>query len=170
MSLMSGVESKDSESGVPMYSDGIGRTDATGPQGPKPVDPLKRVDSPAGGKPDQAKSASTPLDQADISANAAEVARYREMAELHREAYGPEDRSAKLNEVKARIASGHYDKTEVMDELAGKMIDESISAPAGSTDLNTIQSRTESGFYDRPEVIDQTAANIVNNLLPGLEE
>ncbi len=151
-----------------MFSHGIDGMDPAGPLAPKPTGKTQRSDEVSGKtvSPDS-KSATTPMDRANISADAAEIARYREMAELHREAYGPVDRSEKLNEVKARIAQGHYDNPDVIDSLAGKITDESISAPAGSENLSTVRERSATGFYDRPEVIEETAENMVKSVLPN---
>jgi len=154
-----------------MYSNGIGRTDPAGPSSSKPTDKTQRADTTLDNKgvsPDY-REPTAPKDRANISADAAEIARYREMAELHREAYGPVDRSAKLDEVKARIAQGHYDRPEVIDALAGKLTDESISAPAGGENLDIIRERSTSGFYERPEVIDKTAENMVRSVIPKRE-
>ncbi len=153
-----------------MYSNGVGRTESTGPLDPKRVDQVKPADCQDSDKTDSTKAAPSPQDQASISVNAAEVARYREMAELHREAYGPEDRSGRLDEVKERIASGYYDKGDVIESIAGKVTDESVSTPAGASDMQVIRDRSESGFYERPEVVDKTAEKMVRSVLPGLEE
>ncbi len=154
-----------------MYSNGIDRVGPTGVPGSKPTDPVRRTDSAENEQTSKAaqQSASSGVDRANISANAAEVARYQEMAELHREAYGEVDRSEKLAEVRARIASGHYDKPEVLDAIAGKLTDESISTPAQG-DVNVVRARAQSGFYDRPEVVDKTAENMVRSVLPNRDE
>ncbi|MCB2210532.1 hypothetical protein KQI52_00305 [bacterium] len=153
-----------------MYSNGIDRVGPTGVPGSKPTDPVRRTDAAENEQTSKAaKAASSGVDRASISADAAEVARYQEMAELHREAYGDVDRSGKLSEVRARIASGHYDKPEVLDAIAGKLTDESISAPAQG-DVNVVRERAQSGFYDRPEVVDKTAENMVRSVLPNRDE
>jgi hypothetical protein len=150
--------------------DGIDNPGIKGPSGPG------SVDRPGGAQPvrksddqhiDPAAKQKQGSDSAKISENAAEVARYQEMARLHREAYGPADRSEKLQQVRQRIQEGFYDNPDVQEKIAGGLTT-AIQAGGGESDVERASRRTQEGFYDRPEVIDDTAERVVRNLMPGL--
>lgn len=132
--------------------------------GPRPGESTPRAESDLQ-KQQAPEGFARNLDKASISEKSAEVARYREMAELHREAFGEEDRSAKLDQVRARIASGHYDQPEVMDRIAGAMTDSAASLKAGASEMDEVRARSASGFYDRDDVMDSTAENVLAALL-----
>lgn len=148
--------------------DGIQNTGAPGPLGPKPVDPSKPVDIERSSDAEQAAPGKPRQDTAKISESSAEIARYQEMAKLHREAYGDEDRTKKLEEVRNKIKQRFYDKPEVMEKVAGG-IARAVQGAADESDVERAQRRSEEGFYDRPEVIDKTAENIVKEILPGIQ-
>lgn len=132
--------------------------------GPRKVDQVRpEQNRPA--QPEQVSPQQARTDRATISANAAEVARYQEMAELHLEAFGPSDRSSKLDEVRQRLESGYYDRPEVMDKVAGSLVEGAAVESARANDLDTAKRRTEEGFYDKPEVIDKTAENVLRRVL-----
>ncbi len=109
-------------------------------------------------------------DSASISADAAEVARYQEMAQLHREAYGPEDRSEKLAQVKERVENGYYDRPDVIDEVVGRVLGGAVEPGETASRLDQVRQRSEEGFYDQPEVVERTAENIVQQVLPPRDE
>lgn len=133
------------------------------PLGPRKIDPAQ-TDRVRQEKEGTSPSAGRAGDRATISANAAEVARYQEMARLHREAYGPTDRQAKLDEVRQRIADGHYDKPEVLDAIAGNVVETSAADHARASDVDIARRRSAEGFYDKPEVINKTADKILGRL------
>ncbi|MBS1261924.1 MAG: hypothetical protein MAG453_01260 [Calditrichaeota bacterium] len=149
-----------------MVFNGISQPDAPGPSGPKPARQDRvRQETERGKHAEKPPGIEKQPDRTSISADAAEVARYRELAELHREAYGPPDRSHKLAEVRKRIESGHYDDPATVDRIAGKMVDETAATRAGSEEIDTVRRRTESGFYDRPDVVDRTAENMLRHVV-----
>ncbi|MCB2198209.1 hypothetical protein KQI63_02330 [bacterium] len=137
--------------------------------GPNSVGGPKKVDQVRPEQSRPAKAEHTPhqvrTDRATISANAAEVARYQEMAELHLEAFGPSDRSAKLDEVRQRLAAGYYDRPDVVEKIAGTLVEGAAAETARASDLETAKRRTEDGFYDKPEVMDKTAENVLRRVL-----
>ncbi len=144
------------------FYDGIKSSDGLGGIDPRKLEGINKdiqINSDQEKSPENKGAIS---DKARISANAAEVAHYQEMAKLHREAYGPVDRSEKLNAVKEKIQAGYYDKPEVIDALADKMTQ--VAAP-GSAVQNEFQKKADEGFYDSPEVIDKTADNMLKQVL-----
>lgn len=145
-----------------MTLDGIENTGITGPGSIQRPDHAKpsEADSTSPVKPQDGER----TDSARFTPDSEEVARYQEMAQLHREAYGPADRSEKLDEVRQRIESGHYDDPEVLEKIAGGL---SRAAQAvEESDVERASRRSEQGFYDRPEVIDKTAENMLRDILP----
>ena len=143
--------------------DGIDQSGGISPLGSRrieqtPADPSKQPEKVS---PDTSRRG----DSATISENAAEVARYQEIARLHREAFGPEDRSAKLDEVRQRIQDGYYNTPEFDEELTGRLVEGSMADQARASDVDIARRRTEEGFYDRPEVVDKTAENVVRSIL-----
>ncbi|MFH0883829.1 MAG: hypothetical protein V2A56_12640 [bacterium] len=148
--------------------DGIGKAGAAGPLGQKPIDPTPPTDAEKAREIEQNVPAETGKDSARISDSAAEIARYQEMARLHREAYGSADRTKKLAEVKKRIQESFYDQPQVLDKIAGG-IAKTVQGSTDETEVERAQRRSEEGFYDRPEVIDRTAENIVREVLPGIQ-
>jgi hypothetical protein len=145
--------------------DGIERTEGLPPLDPgKRPDRIERADR-EGPSVEPRKGEKPPGDSASISADAAEVARYQELVQLHREAYGEADRSEHLARVRQRLEEGFYDRPEVMEELVDRVMEETSPAPVGSSDPEAIQRRTREGFYDRPEVVDRTAENVVRQVV-----
>ena len=144
----------------------VERIDKTGGSGyvggPRPVDTTK---SDQTRYTEQKPQAQQPVDKATISTDAAEAARYQEMARLHLEAFGPSDRSAKLDEVRERLTSGYYDQPEVLDQIAGNMVEGAAADHARASDLEIAKRRSEEGFYDKPEVIEKTAENVLKRVL-----
>lgn len=144
----------------------------TGAQGPSGTGPIQRPDRAKPPEQDPAQKlpgqVSGPADSARFTPDAEEVARYQEMAELHREAYGPLDRSEKLAQVKSRIESGHYDSPEVLEKIAGGL-STAMQVGEGESNVERASRRTEQGFYDRPDVVDQTAEGMLRDLIPPTE-
>jgi hypothetical protein len=148
--------------------DGIENTGATSPLGQKPIDSTQPTDTEKAREIEKWSPAGSDKDSAKISDSAAEIARYQEMARLHREAYGDTGRTKKLAEVRKRIQSNFYDRPEVLDKISGG-IARSVQGSSDETDVERAQRRSEEGFYDRPEVIDKTAENMLREILPGIQ-
>lgn len=137
------------------------------PGGINPVEQSKKQAKEAFKLPEEQKARQ---DNAEISPDAAEISRYQEMVALHREAYGTSERSAKLDEVRRKIAQGFYDDPDTIDQLASKMVEESMGDAGKANDLNVVRRRTEEGYYDRPEVINRTAENMLKDVIPKREK
>ncbi len=105
-------------------------------------------------------------DSTQISLNANEISRYQEMARIHREAYGPVDRNAKLADIRRKIAQGYYDKSKTMENLAERMLESTIEDAGPAGDVETIRRRSETGYYNRPQVIDRTVEKVLRELWP----
>jgi anti-sigma28 factor (negative regulator of flagellin synthesis) len=144
------------------FYDGIKSNDGLGGIDPRKIDGIHKENQIKGDQEQTPAVRQDISDKARISANATEIAHYQEMAKLHREAYGPVDRSEKLNDIKEKIQSGYYDKAEVIDALADKMTQ--VAAPS-AVNQSDLQKKVDTGFYDRAEVIDKTAENMLNQVL-----
>jgi len=148
--------------------DGIDNTGITGPLQSQPVDPIQKKQQEAL----ERQSSVDPQgasDSARISADAAEVSRYQEMIQLHREAYGNTERTEKLDEIRQKIEDGFYDDPDVMDAVAGAVAS-AITGGTEETNVERATRRSEEGFYDRPDVVDETASNMLKDVLPGSGE
>lgn len=152
-----------------MYSDGIGDTRKTPPleQG----QPARKIPSSAGDASDEAVRipARQAKDEANISADAAEISRYQELVKLHREAYSgvdESDRETRLESVKRRIAEGFYDSDEHLDQLADRVVENSISDQGKAPSLQVVRERSQNDYYERPAVQEKTAENILKSVVP----
>lgn len=146
--------------------DGVSRTEGQKPVGPKPLDrtaqdKLERSREDAPGKVKHGGR-----DSAKISVDAAEISRYQEMARMHREAYGPADRTEKLEEVRQRVLEGFYDRPDVLERVADKVVGESAPGQVKARDADEIHRRAEGGYYDRDDVVDRTAENVLRQVMP----
>lgn len=147
-------------------TNGISDKGVVGPLGPGGIRPSKGINKlQESQKLDGAQKTRNVSDNASISTNAAEVSRYQEIAKLHREAFGPQDRTGKLEEIKSKIAVGHYDSDSFIDKLAGSIVDENVSSSASTKEVDTAKRRSEEGYYERPEVIDKTSENLLKQVL-----
>lgn len=147
---------------------GIDKTGAAGPLGPKPVDRAPAQDTDKTRPVEQDAETGRGKDTARISPSSAEVARYQEMARLHREAYGPQERTKKLDDVRRRVQENYYDQPEVIDKMAGG-IAKAVQGAADETGVERARRRSEEEFYDRPEVVDKTAEKLIEQIIPGLQ-
>ncbi len=88
----------------------------------------------------------------------------------------PDKRPDKIAEARRRMDSGYYDRPEVLEETAGKIIEENSSTTALRTKeesnheinpdrVNTARQRLADGYYDQPEIVDETARRILKENL-----
>ncbi len=132
------------------------------------TDELNRVEKPGGTEsisPQQSES-----DVSRFSVDAAEVARYQELARLHLEAYADvEDtqRQEKLNLIKQRVQEGYYDQPEVVDALTDSLVTRTLEEAGTADNLDAVRGRVDQNYYDRPKVIEKTAEKMTRAVLPN---
>jgi hypothetical protein len=81
----------------------------------------------------------------------------------------PEVRTDKVELARQRLAEGYYDKPEVRDAIAGKMLADPEANPAigelDEKDISSIKSKLQTGFYDQPDVRDKIAGGMIDDAL-----
>jgi hypothetical protein len=75
----------------------------------------------------------------------------------------PEVREDKIALARRRLAEGFYDKAEVIEKTAAKMVDEKNQDRAAGR-VDKARNRLAEGYYEKPEVIDETARKIVRDI------
>ncbi len=117
------------------------------------------------------KPASSPhADESRISVDAAEIARYQELAQLHMEAYADVEeasREDKLARIKQRVQDGYYDRPEVMDALTDSLVRNTVEETGPAENLDVVNRRVNEAYYDRPDVVDKTADRVTRAVLPN---
>ena len=107
-------------------------------------------------------------DRADIGEVSREDSRSLEGAKLVFETL-PEVRTDKVELARERLAEGYYDKPEIQDAIAGKMLaDPEVNPAAGELNDNevaAIKNKLQTGFYDQPDVRDKIASGMVDDVL-----
>jgi hypothetical protein len=117
-----------------------------------------------------------PKDSVDISPAALrlaegsqEVARFQQILHSLQEEERPE-----LDQVRARIAQGEYDRPEVFEQVADAIASlppfaeaDNVDASERAAQVAEVQQRVESGQYDSDRVIQQVASNILRDIGVG---
>lgn len=144
-----------------MYINDINQPGGIGPiREPIPSKPQKIEE-----KPTREAASSGPIDRAEIDRISREDARILEGAKLLYEAL-PEVRSDKIKLARQRLAQGFYDRPEVRQEIANRLVaDPEAHAVPPLTEEKTsvIKGRLENGYYDQPEVKSQIARNLLDD-------
>ncbi len=121
-------------------------------------------------------SPDAPKDSVDISPAALrlaeeshEVARFQQILHSIQEEEHPE-----LDQVRARIAQGEFNRPEVFEQVADAIASlppfaeaDSIDASDRAAQIAALQQRVESGQYDSDRVIQQVASNILRDIGAG---
>jgi hypothetical protein len=109
-------------------------------------------------------------DQVQVDARRAEDAHLEENAKLLLDEL-PEVRADRVEEAKRKLASGFYDRPDVLEETASKIRQE-MAAPAvapppkeNPQEIARARLKMAQGYYDQPEVLDETAKRIVKKEL-----
>jgi hypothetical protein len=109
-------------------------------------------------------------DQVQLDSRRAEDAHLEENAKLLLGEL-PDVRPDRVEEAKRKLASGFYDRPDVLEETAGKIRQE-FAAPAQAVppkdnpqEIARTRIRVAQGYYDQPEVLDETAKRIVKKEL-----
>ena len=107
-------------------------------------------------------------DRADIGEVSREDSRSLEGAKLVFETL-PEVRTDKVELARERLAEGYYDKPEVQDAIAGKMLADSEVNPAAGefndNEIAEIKNKLKTGFYDQSDIRDKIAGGLVDDAL-----
>jgi len=74
----------------------------------------------------------------------------------------PEVRSDKVALAKQRLAEGFYDKKEVLNQTAAKLIKEKDEV--ADQNIQQVRNNLAKGYYDNPDVLNQTAGNILKDI------
>ena len=104
-------------------------------------------------------------DRADVTPGQTEEARLLDAARLVLESL-PDVRADKVELAKKRLADGFYDRPEVRDEIAGRILADPELKPApGLTPEREaeVRKRLDSGFYDQPEAQDKIARGLLDD-------
>jgi len=128
----------------------------------------KPVDKPEVKPQQNVEPLQSGADRADIGEISREDSRSLEGAKLVFETL-PEVRTDKVELARERLTEGYYDKPEVQDAIAGKMLaDPEVNPAAGELnekDIASIKDKLQSGFYDKLDVRDQIAGGMVDDAL-----
>ncbi|MCF7811771.1 flagellar biosynthesis anti-sigma factor FlgM [bacterium] len=107
-------------------------------------------------------------DKADIGKVSQEDSRSLEGAKLVIETL-PEVRTEKVELARQRLAEGYYDKPDVRDAIAGKMLADPEANPIigeiKDEDAASIRNKIQSGFYDQPDIQDKIAGGMIDDAL-----
>jgi anti-sigma28 factor (negative regulator of flagellin synthesis) len=147
-----------------------------------PAQPVQKTDAERGSKNQSARSTA---DEVSISTSARSLHLQQKQVDKAEEAMGntPAVRADRIEAVTRRIAEGYYNRPEVIDKIAGAVVqsgvlDDALQArTAVTTVLKQIdrtadvrQDRVEkarqniqAGVYNRPEVIEKVAEEILRN-------
>lgn len=88
----------------------------------------------------------------------------------------PEKRADKIAQARSRLESGFYDRPEILEKTAGKILKDSINAAplqisgeensaVNSDRVNNSRRRLASGYYEQQEVLEETARRIIKKNL-----
>ncbi|MFC1481113.1 hypothetical protein ACFL6E_02580 [Candidatus Neomarinimicrobiota bacterium] len=98
-----------------------------------------------------------------------EVARFQQILRSIQEEERPE-----LDQVRARIVQGEFNRPEVIEQVAGAIASlppfaefaeaDNVDASAREAQIAAVQQRVESGQYDSDRVIQQVASNILRDI------
>ena len=81
----------------------------------------------------------------------------------------PEVRADKVELARQRLTEGYYDKPEVRDAIAEKMLADPETNPVAGeineNDAESIRNKLQSGFYDLPDVRDKIAGGMIDDAL-----
>lgn len=119
-------------------------------------------------------------DVVELSQNAKEVS---ELSQAARSA--PDELNPRIDEIRAKVQSGHYNKREVIEEVAGSVLEsgnmrevaseisEVRSAQRGLADVpdtradavRDAQQKVAAKFYDQPEIRQETAQSMLDEMV-----
>jgi len=106
------------------------------------------------------------VDQAEFHAGAKVESNLLEGAKLVFEAI-PDVRADRVALAKQRLADGFYDKPEIADRIADRMVADPEAQPSASLSLSQqgeIRRKLAEGFYDSPEAIEKIAGGLIEDL------
>lgn len=153
-----------------------------------PADRVRQQDRVNPGKGDKVSesaksgepvSTNAPKDSVDISPAALrlaeeshEVARFQQILRSIQEEERPE-----LEQVRARIEQGDYDRPEVFERVAEAIVNlppfaeiaevDNVDTSERAAHIAAVQQRVDSGSYDSDRVIQQVASNILRDIGVG---
>ncbi|RJP79941.1 MAG: hypothetical protein C4524_04460 [Candidatus Zixiibacteriota bacterium] len=145
---------------------------------PAPVEKAGHDPALQPARPDQSDR-----DQVQVDRQRVEEARLEESARLLLEEL-PEVRPDRVAEARRRLAQGHYDRPEVLEQTAGKIAAEQqetaarklkddsnsglgnpVSGAENEAHVERTRSRLAAGYYDQVEILDEVARHIVDKHL-----
>jgi hypothetical protein len=80
----------------------------------------------------------------------------------------PDIRPDKVELARQRIEQGFYDRSEVLDAIAGKIANQELKAATESIDPKNVtraRNRLTEGYYEQQQILNQTAEKIIKNNL-----
>ena len=143
-----------------------GGVEPTGVPVPRPVDADRE-------KPERPESIKSPTDRTELTDANREESRTQQAAKLVLETI-PDVRTDEVELARQRLESGFYDKPEVRDEIASRMITDPEANPASGgvseEEAAKIRHNIQNGYYDKPDVKNSVAKGIIDDALEGMED
>ncbi len=74
----------------------------------------------------------------------------------------PDVRAYRVQQAKRRLQEGYYNRPEVLEETAAKLLQDESEISAEN--VKQAQNKLAGGQYDKPEVLDETAQRIIRDI------